>query len=186
MSFLKKIFGMFNNPLRENAREAELDPAAKPIPGDTQTVNTITLSTDMTAVYLIDRGRALTFHLPGEKGVLVGLLKDQLTVVTAAEAPPDVKPEETATLESPSLEGRKRLILPLARNQWTLMYHDPSRSLNVIGATDVDFGIAAPGEGDPNRIQKTVECRLFLFNLEKKVVQLRRSKTQLEITFLDR
>lgn len=184
MSILRKIFKMFNNPLKENNPEIEADPSRKPIPFRPVRVNSITLSTDMRTVYLIDRDRAAKFLLDSDEGVFIGLLRKQLAVVTAPEAPPEVKPDEVATLDNPSLEGKKRLLLPVPRNQWTLLYNDPTRSLGVIGATDVTLGVAVPGE-ERGGAKRTVESRLFLFNLEKQVLQVRLKNNLLEITFLD-
>ena len=75
----------------------------QPRPISPNMVNTITLSTDMTTLYLIEgNNRVIPYSLHAIGGVYIGLIGGQLTVVSALEPMPDpgTKPILAATNRS--------------------------------------------------------------------------------------
>lgn len=126
--------------------------------------NTITLSTDMNTLYLIDDERAIPFDLNNGKGVLIGTMLGQVTVVTA-----NGKLEQEAVIKK--LDSTKNN-LPVKGNQWTVMYNEEVQAMYVIGALDIESGIQEPN---------STPCKKLLYNLGKQVVSIRREGNNLAV-----
>ncbi len=125
-------------------------------------VNSITVSSDMSTLYLIDNGRSIDFPFNNPRGVLIGSLKGQLSVATAIE-PPSAE-ENTAA---------KTIKLPTENAQWTMFYHIDDSTLAIVGATDIDF--AKPEPTPP-------VCNQNFFDLESNVVRIRRIGNAIEVS----
>ena len=134
-------------------------------------VNTITLSSDMETLYLIDNGRAIEFDLSSSKGILVGTLNGQLTVATAPNGSSDGNDDsgmETATAPPTSGGGtgsRGSVKVSVKNSQWTATYYIKSQSLYFIGATEIDIGEPAARGDEPTP-------KVFAFNLRENVINI--------------
>ncbi|MCB0548623.1 MAG: hypothetical protein KDD19_13670 [Phaeodactylibacter sp.] len=159
-------------------------------------VNSITLSTDMNTLFLIDNGRALAFPLQKEKMVLVGLMKGQITVATSLDPsemtdlpePGPENPEDpsTGTLlrgsggGSGSGGGGEEIKVPVTADaQWTLIFNRKYQVMGLIGATEINPGLT-PDEPEP------IDPSVFIFNLNEVVVGIRRMGNALVLTPLRR
>lgn len=122
-----------------------------PIQGPSNMLNTITFSTDMDILYLIDNGRAIPYSLNTIGGVLVGVIKGQLVVVSALEQMPDKGEDDTvfsairerSAIPIPNVKAAK---IPTERGQWTIAYIRKSQKLCIMGAVDIDSGLVAKDE----------------------------------------
>ncbi len=141
-------------------------------------VNSITLSSDMNTLYLIDNGRAISFPLQKDKMVLVGLMKGQVTVATSLD--PNEKPEFPGTTpdDDPVKRssgtllrgggGGEEVKLPVnPKSQWTVFFNRTQQVMALIGAVEIDPGLTPE---DPEH----TEPNIFLFDLSKVVVGIRR------------
>ena len=128
--------------------------------------NSISFSSDMTKMYLIDDGRCIPFDLTRPNGVLVGLIKDQVAVVTAAKAIPDNVPGKTVN----------NITFSTKDSQFTVVYHEMHTTMFVIGALDIDSAIAA-GDDEP-------KTRIKSLNLSQGAVNIKRVGTNIEFTYL--
>ncbi len=153
----------------------------------TTMLNSISLSSDMKTLYLIDNGRAIPFDLTVRQGVLVGLLGDQLVVATAASNPRgdgELDPPsdgEIATggrdAETPTPEAEapasKYAFKAGENSQYTLSYNRKNKALSVIGLDDIVIQLEAPD---------TTECNDKVFSLDKKqVLNIRWEEEQLHL-----
>lgn len=150
-------------------------------------VNSITLSTDMNTLFLIDNGRAHAFPLQKDKMVLVGLLKGQVTVATSlgpGESPDlaSAGSESPEDLSSGALlrggAGEEVKVPATAKSQWTVFYNRNFQVMALIGAVEIDPGLAP----EP----KPTGTNIFLFNLTEIVVGIRRIDNALLLTPLRR
>ncbi|MCO6479222.1 MAG: hypothetical protein J5I94_21485 [Phaeodactylibacter sp.] len=143
-------------------------------------VNSITLSTDMNTLYLIDDGRALPFPLQKDKMVLVGLLKGQVTVATS------LAPDEMADLPEGVSEGStsgallrgggQEVKAPVnPKSQWTVFFNNNQQIMALIGAVEIDPGLAPENP-------ETTKPSIFLFDLSEVVVGIRRIGNALLVT----
>ena len=138
-------------------------------------VNSITLSSDMKTLYLVDNGRAISFPLSDEKMILVGLLKDQVTVATALSPgdkidEPQPGPENPGEISTGGAllrgtgGGGQEVKVPLGpSSQWTIFYNRKHQVLGLIGAVEIDPGLNTD-EPEP------VDTSIFLFDLNEVVV----------------
>lgn len=135
-------------------------------------LNSISLSSDMKTLYLIDNGRAIPFDLTVPQGVLVGLLGDQLVVATGSTIPvPQEEPlpgtgdavADTAVDRLRPVE--KQYTFKAGENsQFTLSYNGKNKALGIIGVDDVVIHLEAPEEGT---------CSEQIFPMEnKKIVRI--------------
>ena len=136
-------------------------------------VNTITFSTDMEKLYLIDNGRAIEFDL-ADKGVLVGTLNGQISVATAFEFP---KSDDGTTgasdggTEIPArVGGVKSVKLKTEKTVWSGAYHKDRRVLSFIGAVEIE--IRNP-DGDR---EYDYQPELHFFELDSNTLHVRRKK----------
>lgn len=158
-----------------------------------KSVNSITFSTDLSTLYLIDNGRAIAFPLDG-RGVQVALVNDQLSVVTTVKevevdaprprpelAPTDVEelnPEKKSRfsfLDRP--EGKELRLKIDPRDQYTAVFNPDSGVLAIIGSTDIISTREQPDQG----AAPTATCRQFLFDLKRELVLIRRVGSLLSI-----
>ena len=119
-------------------------------------VNTITLSTDMKTLYLIDDERAIPFDLTKGNGVLVGTLFGQITVATAI-----------SSKGTPGGKGTKmnEKTLELKGSQWTLMYNSPNELLHVIGEVEIEF--FRPTGKEPRCEDLTIDIKNEIINIKR-------------------
>ncbi len=128
-------------------------------------VNNITFSTDMETLYLIDNGRAIAFPLNNKKGILIGVLKGQLTVATDFE-PPAPDPEfRTPEGRSVGFGPAKEVKLATKKTVWSAAYHRRRRILSFIGATEVEVRVSEEVDYKPE---------LVFFDLKSWVLNIRR------------
>ncbi len=125
-------------------------------------VNSITVSSDMSTLFLIDNGRSIDFPFNNPRGVLIGSLKGQLSVATAIEPP-----------TSEEMASGKTLKLPTEKAQWTMIYHIDTGVLGIIGAADIDVAISQPD---------TPSCNQNFFDVNTNVVRIRRIGNAIEIS----
>ncbi len=150
----------------------------QPIPAPM--ANTITLSTDMTTLYLIEgNGRAIPYSLHAIGGVYVGLLGGQLTVVSALEPMPDPgsKPVLAASTRSVTeatatpIQRVKSVRLSTDNAQWSALFIRKNFGFVLIGATDIDSSLT--GESD------NLNAEGYLFDLREGFINIRKSGDQL-------
>ena len=151
----------------------------------TTMLNSISLSSDMKTLYLIDNGRAIAYDLTVPQGVIVGLLGDQLVVATAIALPkPDggLDPNISAGGETAdTVEGGRRpdpadkFTFKVDENsQYSLSYNPSKKALGVIGTGDIALGIEAPEPGG---------CVSVFTSIEKRgIVLVQRKEDELIIT----
>ena len=155
-----------------------------------KSLNSITFSTDLSTLYLIDDGRAIAFPLDS-RGVQLALVNDQIGVVTTAEevaipvprpevlpTDPDVGTPEKNRVTLLKQPGGQEVRLKLdPRDQFTAMFNPESGVLGIIGSTDI---ISTRPEPDaPEGPQ--AECRQFLFDLNREIVLIRKAGQLLSI-----
>jgi len=101
--------------------------------------NTITLSSNMDSLILIDEGKAAIHNLSHPNGLIIGTLRGQIVAGTSESLPEATEVVKTITL---SLEAER----------WTIFYDRPGKILNVIGATDIDLGLVGDREAPSNAV----------------------------------
>ena len=102
-------------------------------------VNNITFSTEMDTLYLIDNDRAIPFPLDNKKGIIIGVLKGQLTVATDFEAPSNMERIELKDGEQIGFSrDRHEVKLSIEKTVWSAAYHKQRRVLSFVGATEVE------------------------------------------------
>lgn len=163
MEFLKTITGLFRRKTPQIVEKIKPDTKVKTTKNETTMVNTLTLSSDMETLYLIDNDRAIPFPLTNIRGILIGTLKGQISVVSAVKAP-----------QNTDIDA-KPLKLSIANNQWTLFYNEEHSVLAVIGATDIDTSLAENTE---------IKTQIHTFKIEERVVHLKKKGDQLEFSVL--
>ena len=153
----------------------------------TTMLNSISLSSDMKTLYLIDNGRAIPFDLTVPQGVLVGLLGDQLVVATAVNRPQSgelpVEPDPTAGEEVNVSGGRgpepvlaKHTFKAGENSQYTVSYNSKNRALGIIGVDDIVIHLEAPED---------VNCTDKVFSLEnEQILNIRWERDELQIVEL--
>lgn len=131
----------------------------------TSSINSITLSPDLSTLFLIDNGRAIPFDLNHKNGIVIGTLDGQLTVATALPnilTPLPDKEGEDPELPNPHkkepifvddsierLAARPRLLrLSAVKSQWTLMFIKEKAVISIIGASDIDVSIIGASDID--------------------------------------
>lgn len=136
----------------------------------TTMLNSISLSSDMNTLYLIDNGRAIPFDLTVSQGVLVGMMGGQLVVATAV-APPVLT--DAPVMGTPRSATQKYTFKAGADSQFTLNFNAKHRALGIIGVDDVVIHLEAPD---------SVPCSTRTLPLDnQKVVRITRTKDTLEI-----
>lgn len=139
-------------------------------------LNSISLSSDMKTLYLIDNGRAISYDLEAGNGVLIGALGEQL-VVASALTPVENVPTTGGSAANSRATANKISLPTKAGNQWTLTYTRSTRTLSVIGITDIDIGLRTSGSSN--------DCDSHLLGLGKSIVHMAKKNDVIEITPLD-
>lgn len=183
-----------NVPTGSNSAAIDLPNGGQPNPGDTpvdlirllfnrkdkhQTtmLNSISLSTDMKTLYLIDNGRAISFDLTVPEGVLVGLLGKQLVVATGVSVPSPGGPvpegggggekpvAETGGVKPQKAAGKVHTFKASKDSQFTLTYNEDNGVMAVIGFDDIIMQLDHP---DDDR------CAKAAFSIKKgKIVRIK-------------
>ena len=126
-------------------------------------LNSLSLSSDMSTLYLIDNGRAIAFQLDEPNGVIIGRLGNQLAAVTGADK---FEVLEMASTPGPDAARTKSMYkkYPVSSNaQWTLTYNQENNVMAIIGVTDINGGITGESQDD---------CDQDLFQLDEGPVRL--------------
>jgi len=89
-------------------------------------INTITFSSDLQKILLVDDANVFEFDLNNPKGVIIGTLGGQLAATAGVNS-----------LVARSSES-KTFSLPAVAGQWTLLYEAKENRLSVIGADSVN------------------------------------------------
>lgn len=169
------------------------------------TINSITLSPDLSTLYLIDNGRAIAFNLKNKNGILIGMLDGQLSVVTAppivitaTEDEPD-QPDNPGEVDDDPIKlvaRRPRILkLPAKKAYWTTLFIEPRGVVSIIGALDIDISIIGAldidisltddigNEGQARSNEETHKCKMYAFDISKEPINIRRTGKQLIITY---
>jgi hypothetical protein len=139
-------------------------------------INTITLSSDMKTLFLIDNGRAIGFPIDTENGVLIGSFRGQIAVATAL-----TQDEEEGGGTSGDGAERKPTVnqrvikVGLISKQWTFTYNKRVGMMSIIGATEIDSSF----RNEPN-------CEEHRVNLIDSVVKVQRKGEEIILTVFDR
>jgi hypothetical protein len=89
-------------------------------------INTITFSSDLQKILLVDDANVFEYDLNNPKGVIIGTLGGQLAATAGVNS-----------LVDRSVES-KTFSLPAVAGQWTLLYEAKENRLSVIGADSVN------------------------------------------------
>ncbi len=89
-------------------------------------INTITFSSDLQKILLVDDANVFEYDLNNPKGVIIGTLGGQLAATAGVNS-----------LVARSIES-KTFSLPAVAGQWTLLYEAKENRLSVIGADSVN------------------------------------------------
>lgn len=144
-------------------------------------LNSISLSSDMKTLYLIDNGRAISFDLTVPQGVLVGLLGDQLVVATGSTVAisPDAPSIEGAIVDasgSTKAEGKTYTFKAGEDSQYTLSYNGKNKALSIIGHDDIVINLQGTTESD---------CDSQIFSIDnKRAIRIIYREDALEISDL--
>lgn len=174
-------------PTNENNNRTENETSNQPI-----MLNTITLSSDMETLYLIDNKRSIEFPLNTKEGILIGTINGQISVVSAINppaeeddnpienAPSDSNTPKPAALAAPAKKGvinPKMVIISAKKDQWTNFYNGNNRVMGLIGIGDIDISIA-----EPERLTPVA----FIFDLKEKVVSVRKKEDRVIFTTMNK
>jgi hypothetical protein len=196
MSLLEKIIGFFRSSKKQEAFEPKPDKKVRPagikeaeismgpailrkkytVKYLSTMINTITLSSDMKTLYLIDNGRAIGFPIDTDNGVLIGSLRGQIVVATALTTD-----EEEGGGASGSGAERKPAVnqevikVGVKSKQWTFTYNKRVGMMSIIGATEIDSSF----RNEPN-------CEEHRVNLNDNVVKVKRKGEEIIITVFER
>ncbi|RMF02943.1 MAG: hypothetical protein D6772_02815 [Bacteroidetes bacterium] len=176
---LLRLFRPAGKPAPKKPMTSAKVPLPKPVPGlsrhplqylfseDQYTctmLNSITLSSDMKTLYLIDNGRAIPFDLTAPEGVLVGLLGDQLTAATAAPQPAPTPVGDTeeelpreGLVAARSATPTKATFKATEKSQYTVVYNPAAKALGIIGVDDFIVRLQTPDNNN---------CRSVVFSLD--------------------
>ncbi len=124
--------------------------------------NTLALSSDMELLYVIDSGKVLEFKLSHPNGIFIGTLRGQVVATTAEKLPADT-------------EIVNKVVLPLKGAQWTTFYRQPTQTLYVIGATDIDLSFTESSD---------IKAQLHRFTIGTSPMHVRRSGSNIIIYVL--
>lgn len=153
-------------------------------------LNTITLSSDLETLYLIDNNRAIKFPLNSKEGILVGSLNGQITVVSAINPPKEendapigdgegdlASAAETLAKAKGGILNPKSVTVPAKKGQYTTFFNGKLKIMCLIGFGDIDISITEPEELEP---------QFFIFDLNDRVVNVRKKENSIVFTTLKR
>lgn len=159
-------------------------------------LNTITLSTDLSKLYLIDNGKLVTFSLDTPNGLTIGLLEGQLAVVTKQDPPsgssgpvagPTVEDEGALISVGSRTAAAKKKDLRFEleeRNQYSVTFNSANQAMGIIGATDIISTITVPD--NPPTEGPEGQCTLHLFDLSTQNVTLKKMDGVLLVSAKDK
>lgn len=133
--------------------------------------NMITLSSDMTTIYLIDGGRAIPYSLNAIGGVLVGEVKGQITVVSALEPipmedkPTDGKSMEKSVARAAGIPVVKSAKIPTSKGNWNFIHLRERRQLCIIGAVDLEGSLTS---------SNTLTAEAYIFDLREGFINIQK------------
>lgn len=144
-------------------------------------LNSISLSSDMKTLYLIDNGRAIPFDLTVPEGVLVGLLGDQLVVATGSTLPvPQDVPLPTAEGAVAGAEvartrpvAKKYTFKAGENSQYTVSYNERNKALGVIGTGDIILNLETPEGSESGQVFTSLD--------NKGIVRIKRTEEELSV-----
>ncbi|MEM7571829.1 MAG: hypothetical protein AAF433_02960 [Bacteroidota bacterium] len=169
-----------NRELKPNSNPASDFPTSSP-PTTSLMLNTLSFSSDLRQVYLINDGKVHAFQLDSEEGVTIGLLGDQIGVVTSKEVEIPTRSDQTEVPTSPERSSTKKpRVIELAldgKSAYNLQYNPAIQAMGIIGATDLISTIPGPDQ-EP---EPTGNCSLHLFDLRRNLLRMRRSKNLLTV-----
>lgn len=141
-------------------------------------INSITLSSDMKTLYLIDNGRAIDFPIDSEVGILIGKIGNQLSVATAV-SPIDQNDNSDDTKVSSRSAGNRVVKIPAdaKKSQWTMSFHVDTSQIVIIGTTDIDLSLTTADD---------VNCGQHIVDLAHKYINIRRKADELELIIIDK
>lgn len=196
MSLLEKILDLFRPSKRpdliepkpqqkvKSAGENESDISFGPlflrkkfaVKYHTTMINTITLSSDMKTLFLIDDGRAVGFPIDTDNGVLIGSIRGQIVVATALSK----DEEEGGGAEGDGAERKpaaseEQIRVETKSKQWTFTYNKRVGMMSIIGATEIDSSF----RNEPN-------CEEHRVNLNDKVVNVKRKGEDIILTVYEK
>lgn len=144
-------------------------------------INTLSFSSDLKTLFLIDDKRSIPFDLDSENGILVGTIKGQITVATAIEPTQEIEEDNTGSA-SPSdgevelapaavfpAQSPQRLKLDIDRNQYTSMFNRDNGILFIMGATEIELGLQ----------DEKFNAEIFFYDLNSTVLNIRKTSTSL-------
>lgn len=144
----------------------------------TTMINTITLSSDMKTLFLIDDGRAIAFPLDTDNGVLIAAIRGQIVVATALSQ----DEEEGGGAEGGEVEGERAkpstaeiIKLPVDKNQWTFVYRKSTAKVGIIGTVDIDATFREEND----------DCESHVISLEEKIIKVRRAGAEIIVSVFD-
>ncbi|MEN0004676.1 MAG: hypothetical protein AAF798_11045 [Bacteroidota bacterium] len=155
-------------------------------------VNTITLSSDMEKLFLIDDGRVIEFKISEDKGILVGTLNGQITVATALRPPQEVDmpletgEDDTPQPVAPGAEGARvkpgmpvgeKVEVSTKNSQYTVFFNRGNTVMGLIGIGEIDTSIISPERINPE---------VFFFSLTNNVVDIRRKDGKITFQLIRR
>ena len=163
-----------DKPITDRSQQQQIP---MPSPASFFGPNTITLSTDMSVIFLIDNGRAMPFSLDTIGGVLVGEIKGQITVVSALEQFPD-KDQEVQSFSKERAVGIpivKSAKVPTNRGNWNFLYLRDRHQVCIIGATDIDSSLQ-----ESNNLQ----AQAYLFDLREGFINIQKAGNTLVLEMI--
>ncbi len=180
MSIIDQLMAIFKK--KQSVEETKQDAIVMKKPTTqkytSKMVNSVSFSSDMKTLYLIDNGRAIDFPIDSKRGILVGTLNGQITVVTGLMGQEDASP---GSGDDPSLAIAARPAEPIKLstkgNQYTAFYNPENEVMAIIGVTDIDISISQPEDSD---------CDHYVFDMKEKTLRVRRIGNALEIEALDK
>jgi hypothetical protein len=170
MSIIDSILKIFRRKPEEFPTETPKEIRVNPLAA--ASTNLITLSPDMSTLFLIDNNRAISFDLDNKFGVNIGTIDGQLTAATAVPVifPTDKEDDEEDTpdpdlpteedprgdiQDSPihRLAQRPRYFkISTLRKQFTIMFNKELGVVSIIGASDIDTSIIGASDIDTSII----------------------------------
>lgn len=158
-------------------KNEQLPQASKSFKIVTTMVNSVTLSSDMSKLYVIDNGRAIEFDLEVKTGVVLGTLDGQITAATALAATPGTG-EGGAVNPDAAARSVKSFKVDVSKGQWTTFFIKEKLTLGVIGATDIDFGFT----GSAVTAQAATKCNFEFFSLQTNTLNIKKTGNTVEFT----
>ena len=153
-------------------------------------LNTITLSSDLETLYLIDNNRAIEFPLNSKKGILIGSLNGQITVVSAINPPKEeddapigdgendlASPAGTLAKAKGGVLNPKSVTFSAKKGQYTTFFNGKLKIMCLIGFGDIDVSITE---------SEKLEPQFFIFDLNDRVLNIRKRENSIVFTTLKR